>query len=327
MKWKQLKLPKSIRTVAIAAAALASAAALNIASARRAERRRPAGGRFIDVGETRLHYTDEGEGPPVVLLHGNGVTAQDWRSSGVIDALTGAHRVIAFDRPGFGYSSRSRAHVWTAAAQARLLHEALHELDVEPAVIVGHSWGTLVALALALEYPADCKRLLLISGYYFPTVRADVAIFGAPALPVVGDVLRYTISPPLGYLLAPLLSAQLFAPASVDEAFAADLPMSMRPWQIRANAEDTALMVPSAAAMEHRYENLKVPVAIIAGGSDKIVNPTQSSRLAGEIQGSRLLVIDGVGHMVHYTAKDMIAETIGAMANAVPPLEYDHVLG
>ncbi len=262
-----------------------------------------------------------------MLIHGNGVTAQDWRSSGLIAALAGTHRVIAFDRPGFGYSTRPRAHVWTAAAQATLLHGALHELDIEPAVIVGHSWGTLVALALALQYPADCKRLLLISGYYFPTLRADVAIFGAPALPLVGDVLRYTISPPLGYLLAPLLSAQLFAPAAVDDAFTADLPMSMRPWQIRANAEDTALMVPSAAAMEHRYEDLKVPVAIVAGGSDKVVDPTQSTRLASEIPGSRLLVVNNIGHMVHYSAKNTIAETIDAMAKAEAPREHDHALG
>jgi pimeloyl-ACP methyl ester carboxylesterase len=251
-------------------------------------------------------------------LHGNGVTAHDWKSSGLIDALAGTHRVIAFDRPGFGYSTRPRSQVWTAAAQATLLHEALHRLAIGPAVIVGHSWGTLVALALALGYPVDCRRLLLISGYYFPTFRADVAVFGAPALPIVGDVLRYTISPPVGALLAPALSAQLFAPADVDRAFAAELPMAIRPWQIRANAEDTALMVPSAAQMEHRYKNLTVPVAIVAGAGDKVVSPAQSERLADEIPASELLIIDGVGHMVHYTAKETIAETIAAMANAQP---------
>ncbi len=280
-----MKLFRIVRTAAVTAAAVGAVAALNTGFARRTERRHPASGRFIDVGDTRLHYTDEGEGPPIVLLHGNGVTARDWRSSGLVGALTGAHRVIAFDRPGFGYSSRPRARVWTAATQATLLHEALRRLDVEPALIVGHSWGTLVALALALEYPVHCKRLLLISGYYFPTFRADVAIFGVPALPIAGDVLRYTISPPLGYMLAPLLSAQLFAPAAVDDAFAAELPMSMRPWQIRANAEDTALMLPSVGAMEHRYKDLTVPVAIVAGDGDKVIHPSQSTRLAEEIPG------------------------------------------
>jgi pimeloyl-ACP methyl ester carboxylesterase len=318
VKWKKLKPSTTIRTAAIAAVALAAGAGLNLAAARRTERRHPPSGRFIDLGKTRLHFTDEGEGPPVVLLHGNGVTARDWKSSGVIDALVRSHRVIAFDRPGFGYTTRPRAHVWTAAAQARLLHEALHELSIDPAVIVGHSWGTLVALALALEYPVHCRRLLLISGYYFPTFRADVAVFGAPALPIVGDLLRYTISPPLGRLLAPALSAQLFAPADVDPAFAAELPMAIRPWQIRANAEDTMLMIPSAALMERRYKDVTVPVAIVAGAGDKVISPTQSVRLSDEIPDSELLVIEGVGHMVHYTAKKTIAEAIAVMANAQP---------
>jgi pimeloyl-ACP methyl ester carboxylesterase len=277
----------------------------------------------MDVGDARLHYTDEGDGPPVVLLHGNGVTAYDWKSSGLIDALVGTHRVIAFDRPGFGYSTRPRERVWTAAAQATLLHEALHSLDIDPAVIAGHSWGTLVALALALEYPVHCRRLLLISGYYFPTFRADVAIFGAPALPIAGDVLRYTVSPLLARLLAPALSAQLFAPADVHQAFAAELPMAIRPWQIRANAEDTALMVPSAALMEHRYKDLTVPVAIVAGAGDKVVSPAQSERLADEIPASEVLIIGGVGHMVHYTAKETITETIAVMANAQPHCDHN----
>jgi pimeloyl-ACP methyl ester carboxylesterase len=306
----------TILTAGMAGAALVAGAIFNTAFARRTERLQPAGGRFIDVGDARLHYTDEGSGPPVVLLHGNGVTAHDWKSSGVIDALVPTHRVIAFDRPGFGYSTRPRRHVWTAAAQATLLHRALEKLDIGPAVVVGHSWGTLVALALALEYPVHCKRLLVISGYYFPTFRVDAAIFGAPALPIIGDLLRYTISPPLGALMAPVVSAQLFAPAEVDPAISSELAMAIRPWQIRANAEDTALMVPSAAQMEHRYHHLTVPVAIVAGAGDKVVSPAQSERLAEEIPESQLLVMDGVGHMVHYTAKELIAETIASMASA-----------
>ncbi|MGB8521068.1 MAG: alpha/beta hydrolase [Candidatus Tumulicola sp.] len=254
-----------------------------------------------------------------MLLHGNGVTAQDWKSSGLIHALVGTHRVIAFDRPGFGYSTRPRGQVWTAAAQATLLHEALQRLNIGATVIVGHSWGTLVALALALEYPVHYKGLLLISGYFFPTFRVDAALFGTPALPIIGDVLRYTVLPPLGAALAPVVSAQLFAPADVDPAIKPELAMAIRPWQIRANAEDAALMVPSAASMEHRYKELAVPVAIVAGADDKVVSPAQSKRLAEEIPASKLLIIHGVGHMVHYTAKETIAETIAVMASAQPP--------
>lgn len=317
MKWNTLKRLISILTATAAATFLAgTAAALNVISTRRTERRHPASGRLIDVGETRLHYIDQGDGPPVVLLHGDGLTAVDWRSSGIIDALAGTHRVIAFDRAGFGYSSRPRGQAWTPAAQAAILHEALHRLDVGPAIIVGHSWGALVALALALEYPPDCGRLLLISGYYFPTFRPEMALFGVPALRFAGDVLRYTVLPPLTRLLAPLLSAQVFAPAHVDEAFATQLAMAARPSQIWANAQEAALTIPSVAAMAHRYKDVRIPVAIVAGAGDKVVSPKQSERLADEIPESQLLVVPGAGHMVHYAANHTIVKSIAVMANA-----------
>ena len=77
-------------------------------------------------------------------------------------------------------------------------------------------------------------------------------------------------------------------------------------------------MVPSAALMERRYKDLRVPVAIVAGADDKVVSPAQSERLADEIPASELLVIGGVGHMVHYAAKETITETIAMMAKAQP---------
>lgn len=311
-----MKASTTLRTVAIAAAALAGAAALNVASARRVERRHPACGRFIDIDDARVHYTDEGTGPAVVLLHGNGLNARDWKHSGLTGALTSTHRVIAFDRPGFGHSTRPRSRAWSAAEQATLIHKALQKLGVGRAVIVGHSWGTLVALALALEYPDDCARLLLISGYYFGSFRPETFVFGAPALPVAGDVMRYTISPPLASLLAPALAAQVFSPAHVDDGFTGELPLSTRPSQILANAQDSALMIPSAAAMQHRYKDITVPAVIIAGAGDKVVRPSQSRRLAREMPEAQLLVVEGAGHMVHYSANEMIAESIAVMAGA-----------
>ena len=97
------------RASAIVVATAASMAAMtvhNIYRARKAERDHPPTGRFVTVDGVKLHYIDRGEGPPVVLLHGNVVTAEDFRTSGVLELLARRHRVIAFDRPGFGYSDR-----------------------------------------------------------------------------------------------------------------------------------------------------------------------------------------------------------------------------
>lgn len=304
------------RTVLTAAAIgiglLSSAAAASAMWARRVERDHPPTGEFIEVDGVRLHYTDDGSGPPIVLLHGNGVTTEDWRASGLLDALTQGHRVIAFDRPGFGYSERPRGTVWTPKAQADLIHRALHALDVVNPVVAGHSWGTLVALALALDHPADVRRLILLSGYYFPTIRLDVPIGSAPAIPLLGDVLRYTLSPLLGLMSAHLVVAQLFAPSPVPKRFARfPLAMSLRPSQLRANAADTALMVPSAFALQHRYKELSMPVAVMAGSGDKVVSPgAQSSRLAEAIPQATLQTVEGAGHMVHYAVPELVAGSI-----------------
>jgi pimeloyl-ACP methyl ester carboxylesterase len=301
-----------LTVAAIGIGLLSIAAAASAMSARRTERDNPPTGRFLDVDGVRLHYTDDGSGPPIVLLHGNGVTAQDWRASGILDVLTQEHRVIAFDRPGFGYSKRPRGTVWTAGAQGNIIHKALQMLDVANPVVAGHSWGTLVALALALDHPADVRRLILLSGYYFPTIRVDVPISSAPAIPLLGDVLRYTVSPLLGLLTAPLLVAQLFAPSPVPKRFERfPLAMSLRPSQLRANAEDTALMVPSAFAFQDRYKELTMPVAVITGSGDKVVNPgAQSERLADAIPQATLHTVEGAGHMVHYAVPELVAGTI-----------------
>src|SRR5215213_7321361 len=134
-------------------AALAAAVVFAVAQARAAERKTPPIGRFINVDSVRLHYIEQGQGDPVVLIHGNGSLIQDFTVSGLVDGLSGHHRVIVFDRPGFGYSTRPRTRIWTPMAQAEVLRKALDQLGVEQAIVLGHSWGTLVAASLALQAP------------------------------------------------------------------------------------------------------------------------------------------------------------------------------
>ena len=117
----------------------------------------------------RLHYVERGTGQPVVLLHGNGGMIQDFESSGLIEQAAKSYRVIAFDRPGYGHSSRPRDVVWAPDKQADLVHRALDQLGAEPAIVLGHSWGASVAIALALRHAASVKALVLASGYYYPT--------------------------------------------------------------------------------------------------------------------------------------------------------------
>ena len=231
------------RTLAWGAAALGALALANHAVARLAEHRHPPEGSLVEVDGVRLHYSDRGTGQPVVLIHGNAVTGDDYNTSGVADLLLARHRVIIFDRPGFGYSDRPRGRLWTANQQAELLHKALRQLGVERPVIVGHSWGAIVALALAEAHPGDTAALVLLSGYYFWTLRPDVLPVALGAAPVIGDILRYTISPLFGWLTMPLFKRLLFSPAAVPARFQAEYSpaMALRPSQIRATSLDGAL--------------------------------------------------------------------------------------
>src|SRR4029078_5829644 len=183
----------SARTIALGSVAvLAGLAALNRQRALDAQRGYPPRVDFIRVRGVRLHMIDTGgPGPAVILLHGNGVTLADMEIRGLVARAAVLRRVIAFDRPGFGYSERPRGIAWTPAVQADLIAGALERMGIEQAVVVGHSWGSLFALALSLDHPRLVKGVVLLSGHYFPTPRADVPFFMPPAIPLIGDVVRY----------------------------------------------------------------------------------------------------------------------------------------
>ena len=307
--------------MALAGAAVALAAAAIGANAlvqHRTNRRHPPRGRFVKVGGVRVHYLEKGAGAPIVLVHGNGVSAEDFVTSGLFDRLARRHRVIAFDRPGFGHTARPRRRLWTARAQAELLLAAIEAVGLRRPLVVGHSFGAQTALMMALEAPEALSGVALLSGYYHPSARVDSALTSGPAIPILGDLIRYTLSPALGWLSAPLVFRQLFAPARVPPRFGARLPLSMtlRPSQIRASAADGVLMVPGAATASRRAGEASVPTLILTGDGDRIVSPRlQSGRLAREIPGATLRVIAGAGHMIHHTAPDEVAEAILLFAN------------
>lgn len=283
---------------------------------RQAERDNPPQGKFVEVDGVRLHYLERGAGPTLVLLHGNGVYSKDFETSGLLQQAAQHYRVIAFDRPGFGYSERPRSTVWTPEKQAALLHQALARIGVESAIVAGHSWGTMVALAMGLQQPNVVRGLVLLSGYYYPSMRLDVAALSPPAIPLIGDVLRYTVSPLLTRLMWPAIAKRSFAPMPVSARFNAfPMWMALRPRQLRASAAESALMVPSALSLSKRYAELKVPAIIVAGTRDKIVDAGHhSERLSERLPDSQLQLEPGVGHMTHYAHPEKVMAAIDEIA-------------
>jgi pimeloyl-ACP methyl ester carboxylesterase len=245
---------------------------------------------------------------------------EDFVSSGLVDLAARNYRVIIIDRPGFGHSSRPRNVIWTPVAQAQLIQRALQRLGVSQAIVLGHSWGASVAVALGLKFPDMVRGLVLASGYYYPTLRPDVVAMSAPAVPVVGDILGHTLSPIVSRLMWPLMTAKIFGPKSPPAKFE-QFPkeMALRPSQIRASAAESALMIPDASHFENKYADLKMPVVIIAGEDDRLVDSdTQSARLHSDVSQSAFHRVPKNGHMVHQTATGEVMAAINEVAGNRP---------
>ena len=264
---------------------------------------------FIRVAGVRLRYCDSGVGrTPVVLLHGNGSMIEDFLSSGIVEHAGSGYQFIAFDRPGFGHSERPHGCAWGPSEQANLLLDALARLGIERPIIVGHSWGALVAMAMALESPEEVAGLVLMSGYYYPVphVRPIAAPFGS-------DVVRYAIR----RLMAPQMLRRVFAPCTVPDRFKRDYPLSLatRVSQMQAVDEDAAGLLPAARALCRLYRNVSVPVHLIAGSDDRIVDTElHSGRLHRELGTSTFHCVRGCGHMVHHAAPDKVISAIASIS-------------
>jgi pimeloyl-ACP methyl ester carboxylesterase len=252
----------------------------------------------------------------VVLFHGNGSLIQDLIISGLVDRLARRNRVLCFDRPGFGYSQRPRARIWTATSQAALFVKALNQLGVRDPVVLGHSWGALVAVAIGLQDNYPVRALVLASGYYFPTRRWDFWMMSGPAVPVLGDLMRYTVAPVISWAILPTLLRNLFAPRSVPGNFKDRFPASLtlRPKQLRAAAEESAFLIPEAARLQSHYSSIRCPVHIFHGTGDQLIEPDQARRLHHVLGRSDLHLVNDAGHMVTYADGGAISQTIDSLA-------------
>lgn len=275
--------------------------------------------RCVQVDGVRLYYIEQGEGTPIVLLHGNGAMAEDFATSGVLDRLAARHRVIAFDRPGFGQSERPPGRIWTFAAQADLLSGALAQIGVERAVLVGHSAGSLAALHMAWRDPQGTAALVLLSGFYFPRLRTDMLITSLWALPGLRWLTASAAAHLFGWLALPGYLRIVFAPNPVPERFRRSFPVAavLRTGHLMATMADTPLLLWDAITLPRCLDRLRMPVTILTGTEDRIVlGRLQSRRLHQAVPGSQLRELEGIGHMIHHAAPDAVIAAIEQAADS-----------
>jgi pimeloyl-ACP methyl ester carboxylesterase len=298
---------------------LSAAAIYTVAETRRIEARYPPRGHFVPVGGGRLHVIEAGErdAPALVLLHGASGNAADMMLA-LGNRLAKRYRVLAFDRPGHGWSDRPNGRADASPAQqARLIAEALDVLGVRKAIFVGHSWAGSVAATFGVEHPQRVAGLVLLAPATHPWPGGVTWYYTPATAPWIGNLFTRIVAIPFGRLsLEPALTA-VFAPqtAPLDYANLAGIPLVLRPAEFRANAEDVKDLIHFVRLQSPRYGTISAPTVIVTGDTDGTVSPTiHSAALARQIAGARHIVLPGVGHMVHHVAPDLIIAEIDRLA-------------
>lgn len=284
---------------------------------RRVEAAVPPLGRFVQVGETRLHVVERGSGPPLVLVHGLGAQLRNFTYA-LVEPLAANFRVICVDRPGCGYSTRPAQVSASLPGQAATIAKLLEALGLEKPIIVGHSYGGAVALALALNHSESIGGLALIA----PLTHAQDA---APAAfrdlvipsPRLRKLIAWTVAVPASMAAGAKVMSLVFRPDPVpaDFATAAGGLLALRPGQFFAASSDLLGVNEDLPAMEARYSSIQMPVGILFGRSDEILSfQNHGVAMQSKIRGLALSLIDG-GHMLPLAAPELTARWIADFAN------------
>jgi pimeloyl-ACP methyl ester carboxylesterase len=284
-----------------------------------AERKAPPIGRFVDVEGGRIHFVDMGprdsDLPPVVLIHGASVNLRDMKLA-LGDELAKTRRVIIVDRPGRGYSTRSKDGAMIAT-QARMIRDAVKSLGVERPVIVGQSFGGAVALAYALAFQDEVTGLVTIAGVSHEWPGGVAWYNNASGAPVVGFLLRRLVIPVYGPFAAKGGVEESFAPDPAPPGYygKSGLTLLFRARDFKANADDLRLLKPQIVEQQRRYGEIRIPVAIVTGDADKTVSPQlHSLQLAKEISGATIDVIPDAGHAPHHSETSRVVAAIDAVS-------------
>lgn len=261
------------------------------------------GGEFDGL---RLHFMTEGNGAPVLLLHGLGGFAALWRHN---IAVLGRHaRVVALDLPGCGRSSKPHGP-YPLAFFARAIEAFRRALGLERLTLVGHSMGGAVVATYALLYPSRVERLALV-GAVVPGFGYRVHwVYRLLAVPGLGEIAGSLLWP--GLLRAAL--ARCFArpdPEEIDFLVRMGYPVRVSPEGRAAFLSTLRSVRADFASAADRYQRglaaLTLPVLLIHGRQDRVVPPAHAEMVAARLPNATLRWLDGCGHFPQIEHRDAV---------------------
>ncbi|WP_160723370.1 alpha/beta fold hydrolase [Isachenkonia alkalipeptolytica] len=313
-------MPKSILTGILAATILLALIlyGYTFLKTRSIEADYPPQGDFVSTAssEEDLHYVRGGSGVPVVLLHGRDGTLQEFTLS-IFDDVADEYEAIAFDRPGYGYSEYDHPDQLTTKQQAKLIHEALNELEIEQPIIVGHSYGGAVMLQYLLDYPDQVRGGISLAGVSYMDEPPTEGFYALPRYPVIGPLITNTLVLPLGSIMAPNIYEQAFDPMEPPQKYIEEIAsLYLRPKQFTATAYELSHMYDSVNAISEQYEEITTPVTILFGEMDRMLDyEKDGKRLQEALPNSKLRGIEEGGHKIHHSHPEIFLEELADLVD------------
>lgn len=287
------------------------------ALAKNAEEMVPQAGDIRAVPGGALHYVEMGdpERPTLVMIHGLSAQMQHF-SYAMTDLLKDDFRIILVDRPGCGYSRRDGAEQAELMTQGRMIWSLLDQLDVSDPVLVGHSLGGAVSLAMALERPEQTRALALLAPLTHPN-PAPSSAFAGLNIPntVLRKLLARTWAIPMARFKAVETLDEVFRPDPWPEDFVirAGAGLGLRPKSFLTAVEDF-FAADRIATLSNRYAtDLKTPGGVLFGAGDALLDPELHGQ-SMERFGLQVAQLPDRGHMIPITAPHDCAEFVRNMA-------------
>ena len=256
--------------------------------------------RFISIKGIRVHYKEAGMGEPsILLLHGFGGSLFSWES--VLPEIAKYGHAVAYDRPAFGLTERpllkhkENVNPYGTQGQVDMLVELMEQMHFSQSILIGHSAGATVALAMALAHPEQVIALILVAPAVFlfspvPAwarrflVRRPIRLFGQ------------TLIHPSRWFVRRILMNVFHEPDKVTPGVVSgyEKPLHAKDWKYGLWEFSAA---PHSKDLWKRASELRIPVLVIAGDDDRVVPARQSRRMAEITPGAGFVLIPDCGHV------------------------------
>lgn len=253
-----------------------------------------AASKFVEIDGMQVHYSDEGKGVPIVLIHGTGASLHTWNDWTV--KLKENYRVIRMDLPAFGLTGPNKNGNYTIKNYTKFLRDFLIKINVTNFYLVGNSLGGNIAWNYTADYPNSVKKLILIDASGLPTNKKQPWIFKMAKTPIINSLFLY-------------LTPRSIIKDNIEQVYQDDSKitenlitryhkMTLRTGNRKAFI-DRAKIDFNLKAEENlnKLKSIETKTLILWGENDSWIPLNNGKRMDSLMQNSELRVLKNVGHV------------------------------